>query len=74
MNGRRIFNRGSAAQLARLHGYSSTAGIRRIALSGGVGLDCRRMEIYDYMMANRWAVFTEEFAAEFAKRDRRCDA
>lgn len=64
---RHMFNHGKLAMLQRMSGYSTPASIRRIALSGGVGLDEQRQEIYDYMWKNKVQLFRPEFLKRFVK-------
>ena len=66
---KRIFVWGVMPKILDHFGLKSPHVLRRVALSGGVGLTTRNEEIYEYMWIRQRRVFTRDFQKWFRKND-----
>lgn len=63
---------GGMERVSRWFSLSSTT-VRRIARSGGNGLNTERREVYEYMWKYRKELFMPEFLREFESGYKNCD-
>ena len=70
--GNHLFMHGGMERVSRWFSLSSTT-VRRIARSGGNGLNTERREVYEYMWKYRKELFMPEFLREFESGYKNCD-